>query len=91
MTMGAHNFIDLSNQVFGELSVISYNKGTKIIPSTWNCQCSCDKTIYVPGFALRVCHYKSCGCKQIKNVGRLMSDFKEDKYHSALTKILIVQ
>lgn len=64
MARGGHNFIDLTNQVFGELKVVSYNPGTKYNPSTWTCNCSCGNTIKVPGYALRAGHYKSCGCKQ---------------------------
>lgn len=70
MSRGGHNFIDLTNQVFGELKVVSYNPGTKSDPSTWTCNCSCGNTIKVPGYALRAGHYKSCGCKR---------DIKRDK------------
>jgi len=65
MTRGGHNFIDLTDQVFGELTALSYNKGTKTVPSTWTCQCSCQKIINIPGYALRAGKYKSCGCKRI--------------------------
>lgn len=64
MSRGGHNFIDLTNQVFGELKVVSYNPGTKFNPSTWTCNCSCGNTIKVPGYALRAGYYRSCGCKQ---------------------------
>lgn len=66
MARGGHNFIDLTNQVFGELKALSYNKGTKTTPSTWTCQCSCENTVDIPGYALRAGTYKSCGCKRIK-------------------------
>lgn len=67
MARGGNNFIDLTNQVFGELKALSHNKGTKDIPSTWTCQCICGNIINVPGYALRAGTYKSCGCKQISN------------------------
>jgi len=63
MATSGHNFIDLTNQVFGELTALSHNKGTKTIPSTWTCKCSCGNTVDIPGYALRAGHYKSCGCK----------------------------
>lgn len=65
MARSSHNFIDLTNQQFGDLTALSYNKGTKQKHSTWTCICSCGKQINVPGYALRAGTYKSCGCKRI--------------------------
>lgn len=64
MSRGGHNFIDLTGQKFGELTVLTYNKGTKYDPSTWTCECGCGNKIKIPGYALRAGYYKSCGCKQ---------------------------
>lgn len=80
MSRGGHNFIDLTNQVFGELKVVSYNPGTKFNPSTWTCNCSCGNTIKVPGYALRAGHYKSCGCKhRVKRDAGVKKHIEQDR------------
>lgn len=55
--------IDMTGQQFGELTVVKLSdkrdhRGTRF----WECLCSCGKTIYALGTALRAGHYKSCGC-----------------------------
>ena len=54
-------FIDITNQKFGRLLVISrgQNKGTR---ATWNCVCDCGGKITISGKKLRNGHTKSCGC-----------------------------
>jgi len=57
--------IDLTGQQFDELKVIKLsdhrNEHNTLL---WECICSCDKIIYVPGGSLRAGTYKSCGCKR---------------------------
>ena len=59
--MPKHNFIDLTGQEFGRLTVVSRapNKGTK---AAWNCVCSCGTAKIVRGRDLRNGHTQSCGC-----------------------------
>lgn len=54
-------FIDLTNQTFGRLTVVSRgdNDGTR---ATWNCVCECGTETNVDGKKLRSGHTKSCGC-----------------------------
>ena len=58
--------IDLTNQKFGKLSVVSREKN-HIQPSgrtdvMWLCQCECGRTVIVSAANLRSGHIKSCGC-----------------------------
>lgn len=57
-------FIDLSNQKFGRLTVISLHcKATKIGSKTlWNCLCNCGNPIKVRSDSLKNGHSQSCGC-----------------------------
>lgn len=88
--MGGHNFIDLTNQVFGELKVVSYNPGTKHNRSTWTCKCSCGNTVKVPGYALRAGHYKSCGCKQVEKRSKGVKEhIKKDRVAGTRKSALI--
>ena len=61
--MSAHNFIDLTGQRFGRLTVNKrapkkYNSKQAF----WECTCDCGKIVIVPGGELRSGHTKSCGC-----------------------------
>lgn len=61
--------IDLTGQDFGELTVVALSdKLDKRHSNTrlWECLCSCGKTTYVLGSALRAGNYKSCGCKRVE-------------------------
>lgn len=58
--MGA--FIDLTNEVFGQLTVIEkdgYDNSNKIL---WKCKCSCGNIKSVRGNDLRQGKILSCGC-----------------------------
>ena len=60
--------IDLTNQKFGELTVLE--EGPRIITPNgrshiaWKCQCSCGKIVNIRGDILRNGHAVSCGCKR---------------------------
>lgn len=59
----SHNFIDLTNQKFGRLTVLHFfeiKKGT----TYWLCRCNCGKEKIVNGSHLRRGNIKSCGCLQ---------------------------
>ena len=54
--------IDLTNQVFGRLTVIERAKENLQNRPAWVCQCECGKTTIVRGQDLRDGKTKSCGC-----------------------------
>lgn len=56
-------FIDLTGQVFGRWSVVSYaGKGT----SKWNVRCECGTEAIVTGGNLKSGKTKSCGCLRVE-------------------------
>lgn len=60
--------IDITEQKFGELTVIRFAYPDKHGRSMWECQCSCGCKIIVSGNNLRTGHTKSCGClKRVPN------------------------
>lgn len=65
--MRGNRFIDITGQVFDDLTVIKlsekYDKYGHIL---WKCRCICNNIIYVTGSSLRAGVYKSCGCKRDK-------------------------
>lgn len=68
---GHNNLIDLTNKIFGQLTVIR-RVSTKKMPSGatkifWLCECSCGNNCIVEGNALKTGNTKSCGC--IKSFG----------------------
>lgn len=56
--------VDLTDQSFGRLKVISRNGSDKYGQALWLCQCECGNLISVRGQKLRSGHTKSCGCYQ---------------------------
>lgn len=88
MARGGHNFIDLTGQSFGELTALSHNRGTKKVPSTWTCQCSCGSEMKVPGYALRAGVYKHCGCKRISKRDTVKKHIKPDRVNGTRISIL---
>ena len=56
--------IDLTNQVFGELTAKSRVLDSK--PTKWLCECSCGKTIEITSKALRDNKRTDCGCRKPK-------------------------
>jgi len=57
------NLVDLTNKVFGRLTVISRaeNKG---IATAWHCKCECGSDVITTGGRLGNGSTKSCGCLQ---------------------------
>ena len=69
--MPAPNFIDLTNQVFGRLTVLSRAANDSKHSSTmWRCKCSCGKEVEVRGGNLRSGSTRSCGCLQREKVAQ---------------------
>ena len=55
--------IDLTNQTFGLLTAVSYDKETR----SWLCKCQCGNETKVASYNLRNGHTKSCGCLRHKS------------------------
>jgi hypothetical protein len=58
------NLIDLTDQVFGRLTVLEDVGKDKWRDTLWLCKCSCGKEKVVSGSNLRSGNTKSCGCLQ---------------------------
>ena len=56
--------IDLTNQVFGDLTVISRAENNSDNKAQWLCQCICGNTRIVLGKKLRSREITHCGCKR---------------------------
>lgn len=78
----ANNFVDLTGQKFGRLTVLKRDKSSKKIVY-WLCECDCEsKTrLYVLGSSLKSGKTKSCGClhseisSQLHGVQEKYNDF----------------
>lgn len=62
-------FIDLTGTVFGKLTAVS-RAGSNSHGATWNCRCTCGKTMVLPSDSLRSGNTKSCGrCAHLTHGG----------------------
>lgn len=61
-----NNMVDLSNKIFGKLTVISQTE-SKNGYTYWNCKCECGNFIIVKEILLSSGGVKSCGC--LKSLG----------------------
>lgn len=62
------NIIDETNNVYGKLTVLSFEKIDNH-NAMWKCKCECGNEIIVSGTHLRSGHTISCGC--VKSVGEM--------------------
>lgn len=70
--MSAHNFIDLTNQRFGRLTVIERVENAENRQARWLARCSCGNEVIVRGAELRKANgTRSCGCLNKEIVGNL--------------------
>ena len=60
--MGAHNFQDLTGQVFGQLTVIERAENSKAGKVRWLCRCSCGNECVVQACDLKSRNTTTCGC-----------------------------
>lgn len=63
-------FIDLTGEVFGRLTVVSFsgvgpNRGTR-----WLCECACGTRVTIASGSLRSRHTQSCGCLHKEVIAR---------------------
>jgi hypothetical protein len=87
-------FIDLTNKIYGSISVI--NKYGKIKDeTTWWCRCDCGKELEIPGVSLRSGNTKTCGCslwftgnksRHWKGYGEIPHSFWTDIINSAIKR-----
>lgn len=87
------NVIDLTNKVFGKLTVLHKTKEKG--PSKWNCACECGKLKDIRSYSLLKGFTKSCGCVRITTLhkgekyGRLTilePNFEKNDENRLLTK-----
>lgn len=62
------NFIDLTGQVFGRLTVLYRSGSFPDKQAGWTCSCECGNTTRVPSNALRRGNTKSCGCLKVDHL-----------------------
>jgi len=72
----AHNFIDLTGSVFGDLTVIGPYEARRGV-TYWNCQCSCGVTKYIARASLSSGKSVSCGCKRGLSPNRYVIKHRE--------------
>ena len=57
-----NQFIDLTGQRFGRLTVLKKEKSDNNGNVMWRCQCDCGNIVIVRGVSLRSGNTRSCGC-----------------------------
>lgn len=75
--LGCNNYIDITGQRFGRLTVIQKSNVRKNGRVYWECVCDCGAQVVVMGRGLRAGTIQSCGC--LKSVG-------EEKISQLLTE-----
>ena len=80
--------IDISGQIFGNLTAIAYEKTNKQGQALWKCKCACGATTIVSGIDLRSNKIQSCGCLTKIKRQKLMREVIQPKGAQARTKDL---
>jgi hypothetical protein len=75
-------FIDLTNNIFGRLTVLKRMENTKDGKARWLCQCQCGKQVIVQRNNLRSGSTSSCGC-----LAREKSKERETKHGQSRTRL----
>ena len=65
--------IDLTGQVFGDLTVIQREANSAGNKARWLCQCNCGNTRIVESYSLRTGKITHCGCKNKTTVNDLLN------------------
>jgi hypothetical protein len=58
----AHNFKDITGQVFGQLTAVKRVGTKRSGAAAWRCMCVCGRTHIASGVNLRQGNVRSCGC-----------------------------
>lgn len=77
--MTPKNFIDLTGEKFGRLTVIERAPNQKNYQTRWVCRCDCGKEVLVARGNLRSGHTKSCGCFSVETVVKRSKTHGESK------------
>ena len=71
-----HNFIDLTGNRYGRLTVIRRGENTRFGQAKWVCKCDCGNAKTVEGRMLRDGKTTSCGCYHKEVVSKLFTKHK---------------
>lgn len=83
-----HNFKDLSNKVFGRLTVIEFVGYTKSNrKSVWLCNCECGKQTYANCYGLVSGKTQSCGCYNREVTSELFTTHGESSHQDPTPEI----
>lgn len=85
----ANNFIDLTGEHFGRLTVISREGKNKRGNALWRCKCDCGNETIVLGARLRNGKTKSCGCLKEEFLKHHKNSKSKKKEIKKTTKIKI--
>lgn len=79
-----NKMIDLSNQRFGKLTVITRDKEPRLKGkgAWWICKCDCGNTISVPCGYLRSGQTRSCGCDKSQNISLPVTGLEGKRFGS---------
>lgn len=83
----AKNFIDLTGERFGRLTVISRERNNRRGNALWICQCDCGNETVVLGERLRNGKTKSCGCLKEEFLKNHKNSKPKEKVTKKATKI----
>lgn len=67
------NFIDLTGQRFGKLTVIKREHNDKRGETRWLCKCDCGKETIVLSSHIRNYRIRSCGCLRLENQNNIIT------------------
>lgn len=80
------SFIDLTNQIFGRLTVLNREGSDKTNRPLWKCLCNCGNYSIVKGKLLRNGETKSCGCLLLEK-NRERANLRRRKVPDTLVEI----
>lgn len=69
LVISMSKFVDLTNQVFGDLTVIKRAED-RCGRTRWLCKCSCGKIVERYAYDLKHGNTTSCGCKKKKKISK---------------------
>lgn len=72
------NFIDMTGEQFGKITVLRNVGSNKNGNALWECQCECGSKIIIPGIELRRRGPRSCGCTKSKGEEKISKILTEN-------------
>lgn len=67
-TCKGKKYVDISNQIFGHLTVLEKTDKRDNGAVVWKCQCSCGNYVYWPADRLKQTKNPNCGCQKRENL-----------------------